>query len=171
MGRGVAKRGEQKRKGIGMRGRPPKPTKLKVLAGTLRADRFNPDEPQPLAGIPVCPDWLCPAAKERWAELVRTIGDTGVLTQADGDVMAQYCQAWARWKAAEEKLNQFGVPVLTEKTRAPYKTLYSIMSQERAHMTQLASLMGLEPSGRSRLHGATERQGRDKDRFFRAREA
>ena len=30
-----------------MAGRPPKPTKLKLLEGTFRPDRARPDEPQP----------------------------------------------------------------------------------------------------------------------------
>jgi P27 family predicted phage terminase small subunit len=135
-----------------MMGRPPIPTPLKILKGTLRADRVNEDEPHPLAGIPVCPAWLDPVAKEKWEELVRVLGDIGLLTQADIDVMAQYCQAYARWREAETTLSQLGTKtVVGEKGRQAYKSLHAVMRHERTCMLHLSNLLGLDPSSRTRL--------------------
>ena len=49
-----------------MKGRTPKPTEMKKLAGTLRKHRQNLDEPQPEAGTPEPPADLDTAAREAW---------------------------------------------------------------------------------------------------------
>ena len=51
-------------------GRPKKPTNLKVLHGTYRKDRENPNEvfPDPAADIQA-PEWLPKEARDKWSEL------------------------------------------------------------------------------------------------------
>jgi|GEM_PF-3314011 len=46
--------------------RKPKPSGLKLVTGTDRADRANPDEPQPDAACPKPPDHLGNEARVEW---------------------------------------------------------------------------------------------------------
>ena len=72
-----------------------KPTRMKVLAGTLRPDRTNPREPQPPVAEPAPPAWLDRAALALWNELAPQLVELGVLTVTDGGIFAIYMQAMA----------------------------------------------------------------------------
>lgn len=50
--------------GIPMAGRKPKPTALKKLEGNPGKRKLNTKEPVPEKGMPDCPKWLLPEAKE-----------------------------------------------------------------------------------------------------------
>src|SRR5947207_11816997 len=87
-----------------MRGRKPKPTALKLLAGNPGKRRLNHREPKPQRELPTCPSHLLPAAKAEWKRLARELYDLGVLTRLDRGALAGYCQAYGRWVEAEKKL-------------------------------------------------------------------
>lgn len=52
-----------------MAGRKPKPTTLKKLEGNPGKRKLNTKEPVPTKGMPDCPKWLLPGAKEEWKKL------------------------------------------------------------------------------------------------------
>ena len=62
--------------------RPKKPKALKLLEGTYRRDRCNPDAPQPTGAIGKPPAHLDNEEKKAWKELVKMCVP-GVLTSAD----------------------------------------------------------------------------------------
>lgn len=65
-------------------GRPRKPTQLKVLTGTARADRLNPREPKAAAvDIPPPPSGLTRDERESWLELKAVVDPMRVATAAD----------------------------------------------------------------------------------------
>jgi phage terminase small subunit len=82
-------------------GRPPVPTAMKLLRGTYRADRANPNEPKPEVGAHP-PPWLPRGGPARvaWNRLARELTATRVLTEADGDALALGCMALADYLAA-----------------------------------------------------------------------
>ena len=90
------------------RGRKPKPTALKILEGNPGKRPINENEPIPPKGTVKCPTWLEPEAKKEWKRLAPSLEAMGVLTQADLTAFAGYCQAYARWKEAEEFISQHG---------------------------------------------------------------
>ena len=90
------------------RGRKPKPTALKVLEGNPGKRPLNDFEPIPPKGELKCPSWLLPEAKKEWKRLASSLEAMGVLTMADLTAFAGYCQAYARWKEAEEFITQHG---------------------------------------------------------------
>ena len=92
----------------GCRGRKPKPTALKVLEGNPGKRPLNDHEPIPPKGELKCPSWLLPEAKKEWKRLASSLEAMGVLTMADLTAFAGYCQAYARWKEAEEFITQHG---------------------------------------------------------------
>jgi phage terminase small subunit len=77
-------------------GRPRKPTALKVLHGTDRADRANPSEPRPALGAEP-PPWLpeTGVAREAWDRLAAVLTEMKVLTVADAEALALACVALA----------------------------------------------------------------------------
>jgi P27 family predicted phage terminase small subunit len=68
-------------------GRPPLPTKVKLLRGTLRKHRVNPTEPTPSPGAPSMPPTLPESARHAWRWLVRLLLSMRILTKADGPVL------------------------------------------------------------------------------------
>ena len=89
------------------RGRKPKPTALKLLEGNPGNRPLNIAEPRP-TGVPDCPDWLEDEAKAEWERMSTVLENMGMLTDMDMVAFAGYCQAYARWKEAEEFLSQHG---------------------------------------------------------------
>ena len=63
-----------------MAGRKPKSTALKKLEGNPGKRKLNMKEPVPAKGMPDCPKWLLPEAKEEWKRLCQKLSDMGVLT-------------------------------------------------------------------------------------------
>ena len=76
-----------------MAGRKPKPTALKKLEGNPGKRKMNTKEPVPGKGMPDCPKWLLPEAKEEWKRLCQKLSDMG-LTEVDilkkGDFYHEY---------------------------------------------------------------------------------
>ena len=80
-----------------MAGRKPKPTALKKLEGNPGKRKLNTKEPVPEKGMPDCPKWLLPEAKEEWKRLCQKLSEMGVLTEIDMAAFAacgeeRFCQ-------------------------------------------------------------------------------
>ena len=92
------------------RGRKPLPTAVKILEGDRGKGRrpLNRNEPVPNADQVKCPSWHMPEAKKEWKRLAPSLIAMGALTNHDVSNFAGYCEAYARWKEAEEFLTQHG---------------------------------------------------------------
>lgn len=137
---------------MGKRGPAPKPTNVLKITGSWRAKTRSKAEPKPKAKAPVCPEWLSPDAKAKWAELVPELLRMKLLTVVDGDVLAAYCEAWAEFRAASKTIAEEGRTFTTEKG---YVGQHPAVAQQRsawAAVKSFASLFGLDPSSRSRLN-------------------
>ena len=66
-----------------MRGRKPKPTRLKVITGNPGKRPLNLDEPMPEPIVPDFPPELSPAAQIEWHRLAGELGKLRVLTNLD----------------------------------------------------------------------------------------
>ena len=75
------------------RGRPRKPTSLKVLHGDFKGHpgRRNDREPV-IIGEAVPPDTLSAPARRVWDEMAPVLIRAGVLTPADAAMFAEYCE-------------------------------------------------------------------------------
>lgn len=100
---------------MAQRGRKPKPTAVKQLEGNPGKRQLNANEPKPAARAPSCPKWLEDDAKKEWRRLAKQMEQLGILTEVDMAAFAGYCQAYARWKEAEEFIQD---TVLLSKLRA-----------------------------------------------------
>lgn len=133
------------------RGRKPKPTAMKVLEGNPGKRPLNLAEPHPEKKLPDCPDWLEDEAKAEWERLAVPLYNLGLLTELDMAAFASYCQAYARWKEAEEFISQHGSIVKTKTGYWQQVPQISIARANQAMMLKAAAEFGLTPSARSRI--------------------
>ena len=133
------------------RGRKPKPTALKLLEGNPGKRPINEHEPVPPKGTVKCPTWLEPEAKKEWKRLAPSLEARGVLTQADLTAFAGYCQAYARWKEAEEFISQHGSIFQTPSGYVQQVPQVSIAQQNLKIMQSFCSEFGLTPATRARI--------------------
>lgn len=133
------------------RGRKPKATALKELAGNPGKRARNKLEPRPPVEMPICPSNLNIAARARWNEVCPELMRMGVLARIDGGSLAQYCQAWARWVEAEKQLEKFG-PVIKSPSGYPVQNPHlAIANGAMAFCQRFAAEFGMTPSARTRL--------------------
>jgi len=76
----------------------------------------------------------------------------GLLTQVDMAAFAGYCQAYARWKEAEEFISKHGSILKTSSGYTQQIPQVSIAQQNLKQMRNFCSELGLTPSARSRLN-------------------
>lgn len=153
-----------------MRGRKPTPTALKVLRGNPGKRRLNQDEPTPeLAIDAVPPDSLTKPGKIEWRRLAPILGRLGMLTETDTDALVGYCEAYANWRQAQQKIHQFGMVIKAKDPKqlpviSPYvRIAHNAMNQMRAFLVEF----GMTPSSRSRIKVTRRDQSTDKrKRFF-----
>jgi P27 family predicted phage terminase small subunit len=164
-----------------MRGRKPKPTRLKILNGT-RADRINAREPTPPAGPPEVPKHLDELARDEWARLVPILEEMGVLSQADGAALMLYCECYSKWLRARGEIAKRGMTIeitktITSKKGSTIETTGRLQAnpavlieiQMMRLMKELLIEFGLTPSARSRI-SATGRIKADNLDDFLARQ-
>lgn len=142
-----------------MRGRKPKPTSLKILEGNPGKRKIKED-PDMSSGLPFPPSHLDDYAKEEWDRLAFGLHAIGILYEVDSAVFAAYCQAYSRWRSAEEGIQKsseiegavFGALVCpTTKGTLMKHPLVDISEKAAAAMVKYASDFGLSPVARARL--------------------
>ncbi len=136
---------------MAQRGRKPKPTAIKELEGNPGKRQLNTNEPKPAARAPSCPKWLEPDAKKEWRRLAKQMEQLGILTEVDMAAFAGYCQAYARWKAAEEFISKHGAIVKTPSGYWQQIPQVSIAQQYLKQMNKFCEQFGLTPASRSRI--------------------
>ncbi len=129
-------------------GRKPKPTAVKALEGNPGKRSLNTGEPKPEKKAPRCPAWLEGEAKKEWK---RQMEKLGILTEIDMAAFAGYCQAYARWKEAEEFITQHGTIVKTPSGYWQQVPQVSIAQTYLKIMNRFCEQFGLTPSSRSRI--------------------
>lgn len=132
-------------------GRKPKPTALKVLEGNPGKRPLNTKEPKPKSKAPKCPNWLETEAKKEWRRMSKQLELMGLLTEVDMAAFAGYCQAYARWKEAEEFITKHGTIIKTPSGYWQQVPQVSIASNYLKIMGKFCEQFGLTPSARSRL--------------------
>jgi P27 family predicted phage terminase small subunit len=139
-----------------MRGRRPKPTRLKLLTGNPGKRPINMNEPKPEIAIPDCPPELGPVAQTEWHRLAAELGKLRILTHLDRAALAAYCGAYALWAEATENIQKFGTMVKSP-TGYPIQSPYvSIANRQAEIMMRIASEFGFTPASRSRISAPTK---------------
>jgi P27 family predicted phage terminase small subunit len=133
-------------------GRKPIPTARKIASGAAAKDpkRINRREPKPLEGAPKRPTHFDRVASAMWRRLVSLFDEMGMLNQADGDMMAAYCDNESAYRQALLAVRKTG-QVLgsgTKLTRNPHSVELHKYADRKLKM--LAE-MGLTPSSRTKV--------------------
>jgi P27 family predicted phage terminase small subunit len=135
------------------RGRKPKPTHLKLLAGVPGHRPLNDKEPQPdlLEETPQPPSHLSGEARTHWANIVPKLVRNGMLSEVDVPTIAAYCQAYGRWVAAESMVAKQG-DVLISPSGFPIQNPYlAVANKAMEQMIKREVEFGMTPSSRSRV--------------------
>ncbi|QCH27806.1 Phage terminase, small subunit [Clostridium tyrobutyricum] len=136
---------------MAQRGRKPKPTLIKQLEGNPGKRPLNEFEPKPEKRAPKCPTWLDKEAKKEWRRTAKQLEKLGVLTEVDMAAFAGYCEAYARWKEAEEFISRHGTIIKTPSGYWQQVPQVSIAQTYLKIMIKFCEQFGLTPSSRSRI--------------------
>jgi P27 family predicted phage terminase small subunit len=134
-----------------MRGRRPKPTRLKVLTGNPGKRPLNAAELNPEPNTPDCPAELGPVAHREWDRLVGELGALRLLTNLDRAALGAYCGAYALWAEAMEAIQKYGTMIKSPSgypTQSPY---LAIANRQAEIMMRIAGEFGFTPASRSRI--------------------
>lgn len=134
-----------------MRGRRPKPTRIKALTGNPGKRPLNAHEPRPDPAAPECPPELNALARQEWMRLTAELSKLNLITHLDRGALATYCGAYALWAEAMENIQKFGTMVKSP-TGYPIQSPYlSIANRQAELMMRIASEFGFTPASRSRI--------------------
>ena len=134
--------------------------------------RARPERP----GRPACPGWIDPEAKEVWRRTVALMQEMGILTRADANILARYCQTYARWVRAEQFIQQRGEIYPVKSGNGVVKCFFNFPAVGTAQklsalLTKMERELGLTPAARAGLAEVTENfdnpERQEADRRFR----
>lgn len=132
--------------------RPRKPTSLKVVAGTQRADRANGAEPDAmLLNDLEPPQHLDAAAAEVWRELAPRLRQSQVLTVLDTVALEMLCNSVADMRQVRAKR---GDSFVTTSPKSGSEMLDQMLVAEnmlRKAVESLGSRFGMDPRSRASL--------------------
>ncbi|AUT62890.1 phage terminase small subunit P27 family [Paraburkholderia terrae] len=138
---------------------PRKPTALRIIEGNREKRPLPKKEPKPRRGIPQPPPHLVGYALEEWERITPELYMSGVLTMIDGAVLAAYCQAYARWREAEDAILRMkqrdkltaALMIKTKNGNAIQNPLVGVANRSMMLMQRFANEFGMTPAARARL--------------------
>lgn len=136
-----------------MRGRKPKPTAMKVLAGNPGKRALNANEPRPPVptGTPHAPAHLNDEGKREWRRMARVLLRMGLYTDVDRAALALYADGWGLWVEAVGHLREEG-EVLVASSGYHYPNPWrGVANRAQETMRRMFAEFGLTPSARARL--------------------
>jgi P27 family predicted phage terminase small subunit len=134
-----------------MSGRKPLPTHLKLVKGTARPHRLNPNELKPPLIVPEPPEHLDERAKAKFKSMAAMLAKYGVMTELDAGAISRYCIVWCRWLDAEAEIKRRGPIVKTTGENIIQNPFLAVANKCMMQMAQIESEFGLTPSSRSRI--------------------
>ncbi|MGP6090067.1 phage terminase small subunit P27 family [Antarctobacter jejuensis] len=87
--------------------------------------------------------------------------EAGLLTLADRAALAAYCQAYARWAEAEERLKDTPALLKTPSGYVQQSPWLTVANKQMELMGRFMSELGLTPVARTRIQPTPENQGRE----------
>ncbi len=168
-----------------MRGRKPKPTLVKVLAGNPGKGPLNFNEPQPVGNAAEPPWWMSQAQKDLWNSKIAQ-APVGLIKLLDQETLAVWIVAADTYQQAAAQVAKRGFMLKETKkgtirqfknkasTIVPDKvTLFkspylAIMSEQAGIMQKYGADLGFSPSSRSRIHVLPEGEGAGKTKGRKA---
>lgn len=144
-------------------GRPPTPTRLKILRGNPGKRALNPREPKPKRGLPPCPKHLQGEARREWRRMGKQLDQLGILTSIDKSAFAGYCVQWARWVEAEEEVRKTSAIVKAPSGYPMVNPWLTIAGAAYDRMIKVLTEFGMSAASRSRIAVPPQTEDPDDD--------
>jgi P27 family predicted phage terminase small subunit len=134
-----------------------KPTVMKIIEGTYRADRVAPNEPKPeVVNIPPpMPDGLNEYGQREWEKMTLELTKIGILTTIDSSQLAAYCNEignyWECEKARKEVYATGGSDEELEAAAMFYKNYFDMAQKHLKQARDIAIQFGFTPASRTRI--------------------
>lgn len=140
------------------RGRKPKPTARKVAAGNPGKRKLNDREPTFTEIQSVeAPEWLSPDAATMWGLVTTELIREGVLTVTDLHNVEAFCTSYSNWRKAQQEIDKHGITVEGAMGGLQKNPAVTVANESLRQIVTFGSLLGLDPSSRSRLMGAAKK--------------
>ena len=146
-----------------MRGRKPKPSKLKILHGNPGRRPLPKNEPKPEPGKPDPPAWFEPGseAMQAWDDLSADLDLIGVLTKADRAALVALVEAYLDWREACREVAKEGLSYASVSNKGGYsirpQPAVAIRSDSWKRYKSMLSEFGMTPSSRTRVRTNPEK--------------
>lgn len=156
------------------RGPKPSPTVLKLLKGNPGKRPLNRAEPKPKpVRRPRAPIDLDADGKKEWRRIVGELDTLGMLSTLDLPVLAAYCVAFSRFKAANDALMAVankdatfkGLLIKTRHGNWIQNPLVGVARRAADDMSRLAAEFGMTPSSRTRVQAVKHNKPNEFDDF------
>lgn len=132
------------------------PTALKRLKGTDQPCRTNDMEPEPSTEIVKPP--LSESASEKWDEIVKVLQDCKVMTAADQDTLAHYCESWVLLQNAYKECLQNSI-IYDEHGIPQMNPIHRMQQQYFKQTLDAARELGLTPASRTKVKTTEKKKG------------
>jgi len=159
-----------------MKGRPLKPTKLKMLQGTQKPSRINPREPEPDVEIPDVPTGsdggpvLTGLAKAEWDYITPILEEQGLIAKINRNSLARYCILSARFIKANEKIEEEGEIVTLNAGRQANNPWIKVQRDCASELRRLEESFCMTNTTYGKFHAKPHDDSKKKksaDRFFK----
>lgn len=144
---------------MGRRGPKPQPTALRLARGNPSKRALPKNEPKPAKPNRLDPpSWLTGHARQKWRALAPRLATAGLLTVADMDAFARYCDTWARWRQCCRHIDRHGMTYELKDSKGGVTSVQqrpevSIARSLAVQLARLEAEFGMTPSSRSRVDG------------------
>lgn len=143
-----------------MRGRKPKPTEAKKLAGNPGKRRLPENEPTLPIEAPDMPEWLDFEAQEEWNRIIPLLQEMRILTKAYRAALAAYCETWSTYVRACKDVEDSGGEIVRSPSGFPIQNPYaSVRNTAKKQLMLIAAEFGLTASAKSRVKAESPSKG------------
>ena len=136
------------------RGRKPKPTAKKLLAGNPGKRALNKAEPEfsKITNVDP-PEWLSDRACQMWRMVVPELLRENVVAITDLHNVEAFCVAYDNWRMAQESVQQHGIVVVGAQGGPIKNPALTAANETMRQIVTFGSMLGLDPASRTRLIG------------------
>ncbi|MAD75152.1 MAG: phage terminase small subunit P27 family [Rheinheimera sp.] len=140
------------------RGRKPKPTARKRAAGNPGKRKLNDQEPDfSIIHSVETPEWLSENARVMFKLVTDELCREQVLTATDLHNVEAFCTSYSNWRLAQSEIDQNGITVEGAMGGLIKNPAVTVANESLRQLVTFGSLLGLDPSSRSRLIGAAKK--------------
>lgn len=157
-----------------MKGRKPKPTKLKLVTGNPGKRKLNDSEPVSELIKPEPPEYLSREAREGWSLMSEELFHSGILTRLDVPALEVLCVFYGRWRKAEELIKKAaasgsngGLTAISQKGLVIQNPMIGIANRASEMLMKCLVEFGMTPSARSRIKTSGAREVDPTEKYFK----